>query len=289
MSIINNAMVLNLQIGIWQGYRLDKEASQKVTSDAGADNDAARVNKHLVPKEALKPVQTAATTVRLHFYTHTLPWKDNGDRLLTRLMFTDFIEEHERLVGQFRDAVDTFLSEAYPSARDQAEFRMGELFKAEDYPSADSLRHRFYVNMDIDPVTAANDFRVEMEQDQLDSVRKGMEQAMQERIGRAMADVWERVLEVVEKFADKTRTKDAVFRDSLVGNIEQLVDMLPGLNVLNDPDLDAIGKEVKARLLGYDLKDLRKKPAVRSAAAREAQEIMDKMAGFMTCFQQAAE
>jgi hypothetical protein len=80
-----------------------------------------------------------------------------------------------------------------------------------------------------------------------------------------------------------------VFRDSLVGNIEQLVDMLPGLNVLNDPDLDAIGKEVKARLLGYDLKDLRKKPAVRSAAAREAQEIMDKMAGFMTCFQQAAE
>jgi hypothetical protein len=227
--------------------------------------------------------------VRLHFYTHTLPWKDNGDRLLTRLMFTDFIEEHERLVGQFRDAVDTFLSEAYPSARDQAEFRMGELFKAEDYPSADSLRHRFYVNMDIDPVTAANDFRVEMEQDQLDSVRKGMEQAMQERIGRAMADVWERVREVVEKFADKTRTKDAVFRDSLVGNIESLIDMLPGLNVLNDPDLDAIGKEVKARLLGYDLKDLRKKPAVRSAAAREAQEIMDKMAGYMNAFQVAAE
>jgi hypothetical protein len=37
MSIATKAMVLNLQIGIWQGYRLDKEASRKVVEDASAD------------------------------------------------------------------------------------------------------------------------------------------------------------------------------------------------------------------------------------------------------------
>ena len=289
MSIVANAMVLNLQIGIWQGYRLDKEASQKVTHDAGADNDAARVNKHLVPKEALKPVNSAAAAIRTHFYAKTLPWKDNGDRLLTRLMFADFIEEHERLVGEFKDAVDTFLSEAYPSARDQAEFRMGELFKADDYPSTDSLRRRFYVNMDIDAVTEAGDFRVAMEQDQLDSIRSSMEKAMEERIGRAMHDVWQRLSDVVGTFAERMRaykgTREGSFRDSVVQNITDLIDILPGLNVLGDPEIEAIGKEIKAKLAGHDPKTLRKDTTVRNQAAKDAEDIMDRMSGFMNAFQ----
>lgn len=284
MSITKQAMILNLQIGVWQGYRLDKEASRKVTEDANADNDAARVNKHLVPKEALKPVVTAATAIRTHFYDKTLPWKDNGDRLLTRLMFTDFIEEHERLVGEFKDAVETFLDESYPAARAKAEFRMGELFKSDDYPSVEQLRRRFYINLDIDAVTEAGDFRVQMEQDQLDEVRASMERAMQERLGRAMRDVWERLSEVVGHFAKKMGSGD-IFRDSTVRNIERLVDLLPGLNVLNDPDLKAIGDEIKAKLAGYDPKDLRKSKAVRSQAAQEAEEIMSRMSGFMNAFQ----
>lgn len=284
MSIAQNAMVLNLQIGIWQGYRLDKEASRKVVEDAGAAGDAARVNKHLVPKEALKPIATASNAIRAHFYERTLPWKDNGDRLLTRLMFRDFIETHERLVGEFKDAVETFVTQTYPEARAKAEFRMGELFKPDDYPSPDSLRRRFYVNMDIDAVTEAGDFRVEMDEAQLDSVRQSMEAAMGERLGRAMRDVWARLSEVVGHFANKMADSEAVFRDATVHNIEALVDILPGLNVTGDPDLAAIGEDVKKRLMGYDPKDLRKKPEVRSQAAMEAKEIVDRMAGFMTAF-----
>jgi hypothetical protein len=283
MSITTKAMVLNLQIGVWQGYRLDKEASRKVVEDAGADGDAARVNKHLVPKEALKAIVSASTAVRNHFYEKTLPWKDNGDRLLTRLMFTTFIEEHERLVGEFNDAVDEFIATGYPEARAKAEFRMGELFNLNDYPAADSLRRRFYINLDIDSVTEAGDFRVQMDADQLDSVRQSMERAMGERLGRAMRDVWERLSEVVGHFAKKMGSDD-IFRDTTVRNIEQLVDLLPGLNVLDDPDLKAIGDEVKAKLAGYDPKDLRKDKAARSQAAQDAKEIMDRMSGFMSAF-----
>lgn len=281
MSITQKAMVLNLQIGIWQGYRLDKDASAKVTKDAGADHDAARVNKHLVPKEALKPVVTAAGAVRTHFYAKTLPWKDNGDRLLTRVMFMNFIEEHERLKGEFDAAVNTFLTEAYPAARDQAEFRMGELFKADDYPSPSQLRHRFYVNTDIDPVAEAGDFRVALDEEHANAVRGQMERAMHERIGRAMQDIYVRLSEVVGHFAKKMGSDD-VFRDSTVHNIEELVDLIPGLNVLDDPDLAELGRDIKAKLTGIDPKDLRKDKEVRSQAAKDAEAIMERMKGFMS-------
>ena len=280
MSIVHGAMQVNLQIGIWQGYRLDKDASAKVTKDADAASDAARVNKHLVPKETLKAVVSASGAVRTHFYDKTLPWKDNGDRLLSRAMYMDFIEEHERLVGEFNNAVEAFLTVGYPAAVDQAAFRMGDLFKPDDYPSAGSLRHRFYVNMDIDAVTEAGDFRVQLEQSQLDNVKAQRERAMKDRIGRAMQDVWVRLSDVVGHFAKKMASDD-VFRDSTVRNIEELVDLLPGLNVLDDPTLKAMGEEIKAKLTGIDPKDLRKDKEVRSQAAKDAEAIMEKMRGFM--------
>jgi hypothetical protein len=276
-------MMVNLQIGIWKGYRLDRDASAKVTSDAGADADAARVNKHLVPKDSLKDIERAATAVREHFYRRTLPWKDNGDRLLTRLMFRDFIEDHEELVGTFKDAVETFITTSYPQAREKAAFRMGDLFDPNDYPAADSLRRRFYINLDIDGVTEANDFRVSLDAEHADEVRESMERAMHERIGRAMRDVWTRLSDVVGHFANKMGS-DEIFRDATVRNLEELVEILPGLNVLDDPDLAALADEIKAKLVGYDPKDLRKKPEVRSEAAQQAKEIMERMQGFMSAF-----
>lgn len=282
MSLTTKAMVLNLNIGIWQGYRLDKDASRKVTKDAGAESDAARVNKHLVPKEALKDIVSAQGAIRIHFYARTLPWKDNGDRLISRVMFMDFIEEHERLVGEFNRAVEWFLSQEYPAARDQAEFRMGNLFKPDDYPSTGDLRRRFYVNMDIDPVTEAGDFRVSLDTEHAIEVRGKMEQAMQERIGRAMRDIWERLGDVVGHFAKTMADGDKVFRDSTIRNIEELVELMPGLNVLDDPDLTALTSEIKAKLAGHDPKDLRKDKVTRTQAARDAEDIMRRLSGFMS-------
>lgn len=280
MSITAKAMVLNLQIGIWQGYRLDKEASRKVTEQANAEIDAARVNKHLVPKEALKPVVAASSAVRAHFYAKTLPWKDNGDRLLTRALFLDFVQEHERLKQEFNDAVHNFLTTAYPAARDQAEFRMGELFKPDDYPSPAQLQHRFYINLDIDPVAEAGDFRVSLDAEHAASVREQMERAMQERIGRAMQDIWARLTDVVGHFAQKMGS-DSVFRDSTVRNIEELVDLIPGLNVLDDPTLKSMEQEIRAKLTGLDPKNLRNDAEVRTQAAKDAEDIMARMSGFM--------
>jgi hypothetical protein len=276
-------MIVNLQVGTWLGYRLDKNASAKVTADANAESDAARVNKHLIPKEVLRPIVTAAGAVRTHFYAKTLPWKDNGDRLLTRKMFTKFMEEHGKLVEQFNSAVDDFLSHTYLRARDQAEFRMGGLFNSNDYPSSSHLRSKFYVNLDIDAVTTSNDFRVQLNQKELDGVRKSMEDALEGRVKRAMCDVWLRLAETLKHFGDKM-AGDEIFRDSTVKNLEEIVDILPDLNIFNDPDLEQIRLQIVANVIGYEAKELRKNDAVRKQVAGEAAKIMDTMSGFMNAF-----
>lgn len=283
MSIANNTMVVNLQISSWSGYKLDKGMSQKVTTEAKADTDAARVNKHLVPKEALKDVISASGALRTHFYERTLPWGDNGDRLLPRLAYSEFMQEHGRLEQEFHNAVDNFIKEKYLAARDQAEFRMGEMFKTDDYPEAEQLRRRFAVNLDVHGVPTGHDFRVDMDTLTVDMLRQQIEDKNAERVSTAMRDVWTRLADVLTHFANKMG-EDSVFRDSTVKNLEELVEMLPALNVTNDPALEQIRQDITDTIIGYQPKDLRKDTAVRQAAAKESRRIADQMASFMGAF-----
>lgn len=283
-ALTEKAMVMNLSIGLWQGYRLDKDASRKVTEDAGAAADAARVNKHLIPKEALAPIITAQNQIRTHFYTNTLPWRDNGDRLMTRKLFTTFIPAHEQLVTAFQSEVDDFLTDGYPSAIAKAEFRMGGMFKRDDYPAVGELKRKFYANLDIDAITTANDFRVQIDEEHANKVRATMEASIEARLQTAVGDVWKRMADAVGYFKTRMDDPNAVFRDSTIKNITDLLDQVPGLNVLDDPDIELVRKSIASALGGIDAKEIRKDPAHRADLAGEAGKIMDTMAGFMKAF-----
>jgi len=283
-ALIERAMVMNLSIGIWQGYRLDRDASAKVTTDAGAASDAARVNKHLIPKAALAPIVTAQNAIRAHFYTNTLPWRDNGDRLMPRKMFETFIPKHEQLVQAFKDEVELFLAEKYLAAIEQAGFRMGAMFKREDYPPASELRRKFYADLEIDAITTANDFRVQIDQAHVDKVKAAMTANAEARLQTAMIDVWKRMADAVGHFQAKMSDPKAVFRDSTVKNIGEMLDLIPGLNVLDDPQIEQVRGMIMTAIGGKEAKEIREDAALRGQLAGDAAKIMDVMGGFMKAY-----
>jgi hypothetical protein len=284
MSIVNEALVLNLQIRAWTGYKLDKEKSREVTDNANAEEDAARVNKHLIPRETLKPITAAASALRLHLYSNTLPWKDNGDRLLPRRAYQRFIEEHEGLRSKFVGEVADFCGKTYAQARERAEFRMGDMFKPEDYPTPEELESKFSAKLDIDPVATAHDFRVNMDEARLLEIQSAAETALKERIARASKDVWGRLSDKLEHLVERMEKTDERFRESTLTGLLELAETLPDLNFMNDPGIDTICQEIKYKLAGFDAKSIRKHEAVRKGVSVEAQAILDNMRGLMNAF-----
>ncbi len=288
MSIANQCMIVSISIGKWSGYRLDKEMSARVVEEAQAASDAARVNKHLVPKEALKKIVAAEHAIRNHLYANSLPWKENGGRIMPRRVYETFIKRHSELEGQFETEVEEFLA-AYPAIKARAAFRMGALFNFQDYPEPSTLRRRFYCRLDIDPVTEAGDWRVQLtDRDAEERVKSQLEGQMQARVNRAMADVWERLDETLRVFADRMKDPDARFRGALIENLKALARAIPDLNILNDPDLNQLADAIDERLGDLDPKDLRQDSALRKQAAKDAQEIIDSMSGFMNAFKVSA-
>lgn len=283
MSIVTKAMLVSIHVGMWTGQRLDKRASARVVRDANAAADAARVNKHLVPKAALAPIVEAAGKLRKHFYATTLPWRDNGDRLLPRAAYHMFVEGYAPLKDEFEAAVDQFLNVTYPTERDRAEFRMGDMFDPGDYPTPLSLAHRFYTRVEVNAVPDAGDFRVELDADESRRIRDEIADNVNTRLRSAVTDLWDRLYDTLEAFAERMAS-DTKFYDTTVSNLQALARAVPALNVTDDPDLARLADRLADRAALWDPKEIRADRNARDAAAEEAREVLDEMSDFMVKF-----
>jgi predicted secreted Zn-dependent protease len=63
-----------------------------------------------------------------------------------------------------------------------------------------------------------------------------------------------------------------------------MLDLIPGLNVLDDPKIEQVRKMIAESLGGVDAKTIRNDGALRSQLAGEAGKIMSTMEGFMKAF-----
>ena len=204
--------------------------------------------------------------------------------MLTRKLYTTFMEAHAKLANDFMTEVDQFVYYGYPEARAKAEFRMGSLWREDDYPEVNVVRKKFYINLDIDAVTLPTMLKGVIEDPEaLKAAQTTAETLMQERTKRAVGTLWSQLNDTLTHFANKMGS-DEIFRNTTVKNLEDLAALLPDLNFTDDPDLAKITAEVQAKLVGYDPNLLRLDRTVRNEAATEAKRILDNMAGFMSAF-----
>ena len=63
--------------------------------------------------------------------------------------------------ASFSQQVEEFL-DVYPSYIEQVRPELNGLFREEDYPSADKLRKKFGVKLEVLPIPSGDDFRVTM-------------------------------------------------------------------------------------------------------------------------------
>lgn len=277
-NIANRAMIINLSISQWSGRKLDRQVTDETNQAHGASSDAGRFNKLLVDKKALAPIQSAANAARLFVYDQTLPWGDNGDRVLMASNYFDFTAKMRQYEQEFNDAVDDLMG-GYLAYVEQARFRLNSMFKSSDYPSESEVRTKFNMRYVVRPVPTAGDFRVDMSKDVVDELRQQIAKDNETVLNAAMQTVWEEVKTTMSHLYEKLADPKMRFKESTIKNLETLADRIPHLNLIDDPDLETFRKELKDGLVGYTAKELREDDKVRSAAAVETKRIIDKFQG----------
>jgi hypothetical protein len=275
--ITERAMLAAVHISIWTAVKHDRKVSRDVAVQHGAHESAGRYNKQLLRgAEKLDTLRTLAGQIRQHFYKITLPWSDEGYRLLPAHFYFELTGQMRVFEQSFSQQVEEFLA-VYPSYIEQVRPELNGLFHEEDYPSAEKLRQKFGLKLEVLPIPSGDDFRVTLSAEEQARVAREIDESVRQSLKRGTEDLWMRLKGVVTHLVDRLNDPESRFHASLVTNIFDLVDLLPRLNVNQDEELNRFAAEISNRLCNFTAHDLKENEILRVATANDAAELLSEM------------
>lgn len=274
------AILVTLSLASFSPRKTDKRVTNQVLNQHAAASDAGRFVKNLLPDESIEPIRKLDGEIRQFHYDNTVPWGDDGLRLLPILRYDPYMEKMRQKRAARESLVQKFL-ENYQGWVENASARLHGLYNPNDYPPRDVVARKFQFKLQCQPVPDAGDFRVDVPNEELDALRRSVDERVAEAAKLAHQDVCRRLAEPLAAMVERLSQPDAIFRDTLVGNLREIVGLIPALNLTGDPQLEAVRQRVLAELAHYTPEQLRENKDDRKTAAAKAQAILQQMGGLM--------
>jgi hypothetical protein len=271
--ISDKAMLICLHITMWTARKHDKRVSEEVAQSHEANTNAGRYHKHLLDQaEKLEELRSLAGQIRQYFYKVTLPWSDEGYRLLPSHLYFEFTSQMSEFKTAYGQLVREFL-DAYPTYREQARSSLGLLYRDSDYPDWSKLAEKFDLTTDILPIPCGGDFRVTLGEAEKARVAREIDQQVKQSLTRATSELWSRLMQAVAHVAAVLERPKAKLHSSTLRNVTEIADLVPRLNVNSDEELTALAQEANSRFHGLNRQELVDHPAARARAAGLANEL----------------
>jgi hypothetical protein len=290
MKLSERAMLVALHISSWSGSAHDREVTEEVNESFRADKkDAGRYNKRLVSQKFFQGLTAAHNHAKKVHRMLTLPWEDDGTRILTSAGYLDYTKRMHECRGQVEAEVKHFI-EGLPEYIKEAQVRLGDMYNPDDYPTEDELKLKFGMDVEVKNVPDASDFRAQLSEDQTKVIVKDIERRCNVRLEKAMDDIFMRTKDLVGKMSEQLGNYKAgtngvptsgKFRDSMIMNIYALAELMPSLNVTGDKRIDELQKQLLSDLTSYSPEELRADAKKRQQAKQKADKILKKVEQYL--------
>lgn len=280
-NLAEKAMLVGLNIHGWQARKYDRRISREVAESHAATENAGRFNKHLLPGDAVsyEAVHKKGRELRAFYYENTLPWSKDGQRILPTANYEAFSEGVRRFKREYLVLTEDFLRE-YPLLKEDARVLLNGMFNEMDYPSSETMRGKFSVEIETLPLPTAADFRVALGEAEVKRIQSEIERRLETEVANANKDLWNRLRTAVDNMVVRLGG-DGKFHNTLVSNLQDIVDLIPNLNFTGDANLEAIRTACEKALAGHDPQALRDDAVLRANVAAQAQEIANLMDAYM--------
>jgi len=256
MSIKNHALLVSLSVSKPQMTKKDEKAtvSAEVANNAYG---AGQYRKDLYPKALVQPIMSVESSARAYIESTTYMWT-RGEYLLPTAKFMEFSERIGKFQLEFDQCVTAFLNN-WSNVMQQAQQRQGDLFDPSAYPDLTDLKSDFRFRVMYRPVTDVQDFRVAMQDDEMDTLRAEVEQATKEAMDNMLRAPLERLKDVVQKLHDVTNKTDRetvnkktgatevrppIFRDSVCENIMEEISLLQAFADILPDNINDLAKTI---------------------------------------------
>ncbi|HQJ60637.1 MAG TPA: hypothetical protein PKV35_06540 [bacterium] len=272
------ALLADLTISAWSGSIADKKTTDEILDKKNARRDRGRFVKNLLMDT--KSLKTITNKMYHEYKMKSTAWED-GRRLLPVEFFDSITKLHRDCSDELEKALDEF-GKSYPEYKEKAKEELGDLYDETEFPSFDEFKRKWKIRLDFFPIPESKHFVVKAEKNLINEMKKSFDEAINSKQTIAIGEVKERVFETVNKIVERISDKHMKFSrqgKEVMDSVRELVDLLPSLNLFDDPNINKMIDELKTNLYEVNDEDLKKKDK-RKKILDKTKAMLDKMSDY---------
>jgi len=285
-NLSNHAVLVSFNVSRPTMSRVDKRLTAEACSTHGVKGrKTLKTVKDLFGDE-LEHVEREIGRLRETVHYHmTIPWTSNEGRLLVTQLYMDYTKKMRDGI----DKVNAMISELdFPDMMARRRIALNGTFNEADYPTEYEFKTGYKCSFSVVPLPASSQFAAleGMVDYEVALATSDLEMKMIDAHRDAMKSVWQRVHDAVSRV--HVTLKGGEYQrvhDSLIGDIADLVAILPALNIEKDPAMDSIAKALQDKLVPHQGQiESCKRPGSdihQKQIAAEAEAILNMMAGYL--------
>ncbi len=302
---------ISVHVGFWNGKKSNDKREYRNGKGKEIQAKTAPVQSYIIDMDHLNPVLNLSQKIRKNLDSplHSLQIQYEGNvegagvgqgrriksRIIPRHRLVAWFKRHNDLVEQFNAAVKTFINN-YADSIEKAKpaLEADNIFNEDDYPEADKLAGKFYVEVDIRPANwdidlsqSIGDIAAEADKSEAEVLHQLIEQeslkhaqrvnSMGDKLCAALAsnleDAFDGMVKILRAKAEGERTRLTLHR---VSDFIEFFNAVKSLNVADNPQLNRVAQNVLDKLEAEGLTDPEDFIAGVQASASEVVEALDE-------------
>lgn len=279
----SKAMVVKLSISRIGTSKKDSVITDKVVEEFSAGKNSGNFNKKLFVKGTLDDLNEICSKMRTYHVGVTLPWNDDGARILPSEKF----DEYNTTMLNFKEKFDAFVNAFYNSYDEhikKAKESLGDMYNPDDYCTKEQVKGKFDLKFIYYPVPSAKDFRIDVSVESLNKVQAQVEQDVSSRFNYAMKSAWDKAKDLISRLISRLEDKDHQLKSRVIDSVREMIPILETFNFNNDPGHSALIEEIKEKICPHTVKDLNIHEIKCKTVVSDAKEILEKINDYSSMF-----
>ena len=266
-GLLSKAVIISFKTGRFGNNRKVRRSQLTISAvdldggeDKPVDKNVLKVSKELLDSKELQAIGSFDQKTRGKLLTYCLPsYVDEGYYFLP-ITLIETVDAFLAAAGAERQYLVNEFMAVYPAKQESDRLRLGPLFRERDYPAEDDVQASFtwsvrYISFSVPG--SLRDISMSLFLQEKDRQEKmWAEAAVEVRVAlrESMAGLVEHA---ISKLSYQPNGKPQIFRDSMIKNMADFLDLFDRRNLTNDGDLAALVGQAKQLMAGVDPATLR--------------------------------
>lgn len=269
-------VTLNFRNGV--SFTITDQRVTKEVEEIHQTSNSGRYVKTLFRREDLQGIFDAENIAKRAYTKYTLPWFDDGVRILPIAMLDKYGKTIEEAKTAYNDAVKRFI-DRWDEIMESNKERLKEkdMYNELDYPSKEAAAAGFRMSCRSFPIPDKDDFRIDASNTVVDGFRNQYARDLKEYEDNANSALAKRLGDSMASIIKKLSSADKKITDNALLKLSEMVKDLKGLNVTGDKNIAAAINDIEKNFAKETAEVFNANPELRSKKKEMALSIVGKL------------